>query len=224
MIHLYRRVSSFIHLHSDNSFSRSGDLQWAILGRDQGVHVAISPFRWVEGSYSLIVLRSLDAWVPEPLISFTSLTRFWWRGIWVVESRTRLFHSLSILNDQPHTFWIIHFYDSSISIHHTLSISQDHGLFWKYPWNLSYLWGILALHWSQLSTLVSLCIHCWAILSWQRSTVLVASGDISSTNCAICPSPHSLVAHHAAHDRIQLLCLPCFPNLSLFHSCGPSFW
>lgn len=89
------------------STSRSCVLQWAIPGLDQSFHVAISPFRWVEGSHSLLVLGTLGAWVPQPLISFTSQTRFCWREIWVAESRTRLFHSLHMsifLSDQLRTF------------------------------------------------------------------------------------------------------------------------
>lgn len=151
---------------------------------------------------SILVMGDLGGWVPHPLVSFTSYSQ--WSAPYILD------HSL-LQQFNQHTSHPEHFARSQplleIPLEPILSLRHT---------------GLALI--TALTTLVSLCIHCWAILSWQRSTVLVASGDISSTNCAICPSNHSLVAHHAAHDRIQLLCLPCFTNPSLFQSCGPSFW
>ena len=151
---------------------------------------------------SILVMGDLGGWVPHPLVSFTSYSH--WSAPYILD------HSL-LQQFNQHTSHPEHFARSQplleIPLEPILSLRHT---------------GLALI--TALTTLVSLCIHCWAILSWQRSTVLVASGDISSTNCAICPSNHSLVAHHAAHDRIQLLCLPCFTNPSLFQSCGPSFW
>lgn len=59
--------------------------------------------------HSIMVEGDLGGWVPHPLVSFTSYSQ--WSTPYI---------------------WIIHFCDSSISIHHILSISQDHSLFWKY--------------------------------------------------------------------------------------------
>lgn len=216
-----------VELHSSpfgQFISRSCDLQWAIVGLDQGVHVAIIPFRWVEGSHSLLVLGTLVAWVPQPLISFTSQTRFCWRGLGCL---TRLFHSLRIwifLNDQLRTF-------GSFTLATAQSAYITHREFRKITASFRKILEpiIFLRHFdfaliTALTALVSLCIHYWAILSWQRSTLLLASGDISSAILAIFPSHYSLAAHHAAHDLIQLLCLPSFQNVSLFRPCDPTFW
>lgn len=154
----------------------------------------------------------LSAWSP-PLILFTSQDRFWWRGLGCLSAASACF---------------IHFISESFSL--ISSVHLDHSLlqqliqtsitpraFRKIPASLGKsseliiaLRCILALHWSTaLITLVSLCIYCWAIPSWQRSTVLVARGDVCSESRVICPSHRCSCS---AHDLIQLLCLPSFTN------------
>lgn len=204
--------------------SRSCDLQWAIVGLDQGVHVTISPFRWVEGSHSLLVLGTLGAWVPQPLSHSLHRLDFVEGNLGCL---TRLFHSLHMwifLNDQLRTF-------GSFTLATVQSAYITHREFRKNTASFrKTLEPIISLRHidfaliTALTALVSLCIHYWAILSWQRSTVLLASGDISSAILATCPSHHSLAAHHAAHDLIQLLCLPSFQNLALYRPCDPTFW
>lgn len=143
-------IPASVELHSPSFgkfISKSGDLQWAILGRDQVVHVAISPFRWVEGSHSFIVLRTLmlESW--NGLSHSLHRPDFGEGGIWV-ESRTRLFHSLPILNDHPRKFGSFTFaIAQSAYITHSENFARSQPLL-AIPWNLSYLWGILTLHWS----------------------------------------------------------------------------
>lgn len=138
MIHLYRRVSSFIHLHSGNSIHGLVTYNGPYLA---GTRVSMSP--------------------SPPSDESKAPIHLWYWGLWMLESRNRLSHSLHRLNFGDGGFgWLspapacfIHFLFSMIS-----PVHLDHSLLRQFnqhtshpehfarsqplleiPWNLSYL-------------------------------------------------------------------------------------
>lgn len=137
MFHLYRRVSSFIHLHSSNSFHGLVTYSGPYLARTR---VSMSP--------------------SPPSDESNALIHLWYWGLWTPESRNRLSHSLHKLDfgeggsgwSSPAPTCFIHFLFSMIS-----PVHLDHSLLRQFnqqtshpehfarsqpllgiPWNLSY--------------------------------------------------------------------------------------